>query len=95
MVGIATFFMILERKSIGNLFLDITPDEWEDYIRYIFLKIQEVCLSWIKASLILSLSIFTLTYFGLIISELIFGFHTESAFTLALISGIMEFIPYI
>lgn len=94
-VGIATFFMVLERKSIGQLFLDITPDKHEDYIRYIFTRIQEVCIAWIKASLILSLSIFTLTYIGLILVELIFGFNTKSAFTLALIGGIMEFIPYI
>lgn len=70
-VGIATFFMILERHSIGQLFLDITPDHAEEYIKYIFKKIQEVCISWIKASLILSLSIFILTYIGLIIVEMI------------------------
>lgn len=95
MIGIATFFMVLERKSIGQLFLDITPDHAEDYIKYMFTKIQEVCISWIKASMILSLSIFTLTYIGLLLVEIIFGIKTESAFTLALISGIMEFVPYI
>lgn len=94
-VGIATFFMILERHSIGQLFLDITPDHAEEYIKYIFKKIQEVCISWIKASLILSLSIFILTYIGLIIVEMIGGFKTDSNLSLALISGIMEFVPYI
>lgn len=62
MIGIATFFMILERKEIGQIFLDITPDSAEDYIKYMFTKIQEVCISWIKASIILSFSIFLLTY---------------------------------
>lgn len=95
MIGIATFFMVLERRSIGQLFLDITPDHAEDYIKYMFTKIQEVCISWIKASIILSVSIFALTYIGLLLVELIFGIKTESAFTLALISGIMEFVPYI
>lgn len=94
-VGIATFFMVLERRSIGELFLNITPDSAEDYIKYIFEKIQEVCISWIKASLILSLSIFVLTYFGLIIAQWIGGFTLENSLVLALISGIMEFIPYI
>lgn len=95
LVGIATFFMVLERKSIGQLFLNITPDSSEDYIKYIFAKIQEVCISWIKASLILSLSIFVLTYFGLIIAQWFGGFTLENSLILALISGIMEFIPYI
>lgn len=94
-IGIATFFIVLERKSIGQLFLDITPDDAEEYIKNTYIKVQTVCVSWIKATAILSLSIFALTYIGLIIVELIFGFKTESVFTLALISGIMEFIPYI
>jgi predicted PurR-regulated permease PerM len=45
--------------------------------------------------LILSLSIFTITYISLTIVELVFGFDTGRTFTLALISGVMEFIPYI
>lgn len=95
MIGIATFFMVLERKDIGQIFLDITPDSAEEYIKYMFTKIQEVCISWIQASIILSFSIFILTYIGLFLVETIFGFKTESVFTLALISGIMEFVPYI
>ncbi len=95
MIGIATFFMVLERKEIGQIFLDITPDSAEEYIKYMFTKVQEVCISWIKASIILSFSIFLLTYIGLFLSEMIFGFRTDSVFTLALISGIMEFVPYI
>ena len=94
-IGIATFFMVLERKSIGQIFLDVTPDDKEDHIRYLFSRVQEVCISWIKASIILSFSIFLFTYIGLYIAEIIFHFSTERVFTLALISGIMEFVPYI
>lgn len=94
-IGIATFFMVLERASIGKLFIDVTPDKYERYIREVYKKIQVVCVSWIKASALLSASIFLLTYFGLTIAESLFGFKTENTFTLALISGIMEFIPYV
>lgn len=95
MIGIITFFMILERNSIWEVFLNLTPEKYEDYFRRIYKKIQIVCISWIRATAILGFSIFAMTYIGLTIAELIFGFNTESKFTLALISGIMEFIPYI
>lgn len=94
-IGIATFLMILERHNIARIFLDLLPDHEEEHAKYLFTKVQEVCVSWIKASIILSASIFVLTFLGLFIAELIFGFHTENIFTLALIGGIMEFIPYI
>ena len=45
--------------------------------------------------LILSLSIFFITYVGLTLVEVIGEFDTGRTFTLALISGVMEFIPYI
>lgn len=95
MIGITTFFIIIERNSIGQLFLNLTPNHLEGYIRKMYKKIQLVCISWIKATAILSFSIFALTYIGISLVEMIFGFKTESTFTLAIISGIMEFIPYI
>ena len=45
--------------------------------------------------LILSMSIFAVTYIGLSLVELIFDISLGKTFTLALISGIMEFIPYV
>lgn len=56
---------------------------------------QTVCNSWIRATLLLSLTMFTMTYIGLTLMNWIFGFEIESIMSLAIISGIMEFIPYI
>ena len=87
--------MVLERKNIGAFILDITPKHLEIYIKNHYRIIQNVCTSWIKATLILSGSIFFITYVGLFLVEWIFDFSTERLFTLALIGGIMEFIPYV
>ncbi len=95
LIGITAFFMIIERKQIGKFILDIAPTNIDKYLSNHYTQIQHVCNSWIKASLILCLSIFVTTYIGLWIVQLIFWFDTERTFTLALISGIMEFIPYI
>jgi predicted PurR-regulated permease PerM len=99
--------MVLERRHIGKFIMDIAPDGIEHYLHKHYQSIQDVTTSWIKATLILSLSIFATTYIGLHVMELImnmdfmrelFGieaFSIEEKFTLALIGGIMEFIPYV
>jgi predicted PurR-regulated permease PerM len=94
LIAIMTFSMALERQRIGQFILDIMPDTIESYLMTHYRDIQFTLNAWIRAMLILSLSIFTITYISLTIVELIFGFDTGRTFTLALISGVMEFIPY-
>lgn len=94
-IGMATFFMIIERKEIGIVLKNLLPGYANRYLDRSYPKIQNVCTSWIRASAILALSIGVMTYFGLFLTESIFGFKTNNIFALALISGIMEFIPYI
>lgn len=95
MLGIMIFMMVIERKRIGKFILDVSPDGIDSYLRTHYLSIQKVCTSWIKATLILCVSIFALTYIGLTLVNLIFGIDTEKTFTLAIIGGIMEFVPYV
>jgi predicted PurR-regulated permease PerM len=95
LIAIMTFLMALERRTIGNFILSIAPDSIEDYLIRHYREIQATLNAWIKAMLVLSLSIFTITYISLTLVEVIFGFDTGRTFTLALISGVMEFIPYI
>jgi predicted PurR-regulated permease PerM len=95
LIAIMTFSMALERRSIGRWILDLMPAHIEKYLIGHYHAIQMTLNSWIKAMLILSISIFSITYIGLTLVEIIFGFDTGRTFTLALISGVMEFIPYI
>lgn len=106
-IAIMTFLMVLERRSIGNFLLSLTPKNFDTYLKNHYRSIQQVCNSWIKATLILSISIFVVTYLGLSLLE--YGLNTtfiqdllhiepftiDNKFSLALIGGIMEFIPYI
>ncbi len=87
--------MALERRSIGQFILDIAPNKVELYLVEHYKEIQKTLNAWIKAMLILSFSIFFITYISLTLVELIFDFDTDRTFTLALIGGVMEFIPYI
>ncbi len=94
-IGIATFFMVLERHEIGNMLLNILPTPISTYLDKNFSRMQTVTISWIKATLILSVSIFAMTYIALVVIDLVFPFSIEGKFSLALISGIMEFVPYV
>lgn len=95
LIAIMTFSMTLERRNIWQFILDILPDNVEWYLIKHYTEIQLTLNAWIKAMLILSFSIFFITYIGLTLVEVVAWFDTERTFTLALISGVMEFIPYI
>ncbi|MBP6981298.1 AI-2E family transporter [Candidatus Gracilibacteria bacterium] len=95
MVGITTFLMVLERKKIGKYIITSLPPESHKYVSKHYGQIQNVFTSWMKGMLFLSMSIFIITYIGLFLLETFGGFSTGKTFTLALIGGIMEFIPYI
>jgi predicted PurR-regulated permease PerM len=95
LIAVMTFSMAIERKSISNFILDIMPENIENYVIHHYKEIQSTLNAWIKAMLILSFSIFFITYISLTLVELIFNFDTNRTFTLALIGGVMEFIPYV
>jgi predicted PurR-regulated permease PerM len=95
LIAIMTFSMALERVRIGQFVLDIMPDSIESYLVSHYRNIQDALNAWIRAMLILSCSIFAITYISLTLLELVFSFDTNQTFTLALIGGVMEFVPYI
>jgi predicted PurR-regulated permease PerM len=107
LIGIMTFLMILERREIGMFLLSLAPSRYDGILKSHYISVQNVCNSWIRATLVLSLSIFLVTYTWLYVLEFLLNsdligwalgiapFSIEKKFTLALIWGIMEFIPYV
>lgn len=94
MIGIFTFFMSLERHSIKKFLYQVFPNNISSYLLSREDSFLRVLRAWLKGQLILGLSIFVLTLIGLWSLQL-FGIKIEGIFTLALIAGLMEFIPYI
>lgn len=94
LIAVTTFLMVIERREIGNFILKVTPKNMSRYLHIHYTQIQHVGTAWIRAIIILCFSIFALTYIGLLLIQYIFGFQIDQAFVLAIISGIMEFIPY-
>lgn len=91
---IFTFFISLERKQIRSFFYKMLP---ERYSRYILAKEPEIIntlYNWLKSQLILWVCMFFITLFWLFFIKL-FWVHINEIFTLALIAGMMEFVPYV
>ncbi|NDK19845.1 AI-2E family transporter [Candidatus Gracilibacteria bacterium] len=94
MILVFTFFMSLERHSIKKFLYRIFPKNISTYLLFREDSFLRVLRSWLKGQLILGASIFLLTLIGLFCLQL-FGIKIDGIFTLALIAGLMEFIPYI
>lgn len=94
MIGIFTFFMSLERQSIKKFLYQISPINIRKYLLRREDSFLQILGAWMKGQIILCFSIFFLTFIGLWSLHL-FGIKVDNIFTLALIAGLMEFIPYI
>lgn len=95
LIAISTFLMVLERKTIWKYIIESVSKEQGAFLTVHFAKTHLVFTAWMRAMLILSISIFAVTYIWLSLVEFIFDISLGKTFTLALISGIMEFIPYV
>lgn len=93
LIGVMVFLMTLERVRIWKFILEALPNKLEKYLDTHYKEIQNTLNAWIKAMLILWFSMFFVTYIGLTIVWFFF-WDTGRTFTLALIAGVMEFIPY-
>ncbi len=94
-IAIMTFLMAMERKSLGQLLLDLVPTSSSRYIKKHFHAVQTIIHHWLRGQMILGLCIFTIVLIGLTFIEWIFGVSSGKVWSLAMIAGIMEFIPYI
>ncbi len=94
-IAIMTFLMAMERKRLGQLLLDLVPVTSSRYIKKHFHAVQTIIHHWLRGQMILGLCIFTIVLIGLTVIEWIFGVSSGKVWSLAMIAGIMEFIPYI
>lgn len=95
LVTVFTFFLVLERHAVLEFFYRAVGQRAAAYFKTKERSIVLTLSSWIRGQMLLGISIFSLTLFGLYVLEWAFGIRLESRFALALIAGIMEFIPYI
>lgn len=83
------FFLSLEDRAVEKVLLIILPPKYEDQIRGIFERVQKKVAGWFGARLLSCL------FVGIASYMVFFIFGVKYAFILALISGFLNFIPYI
>ncbi|MFA6080145.1 MAG: AI-2E family transporter [Candidatus Gracilibacteria bacterium] len=92
--SLVTFLTLLERKRLLKWFFRTLPQNLGKYFKHRQEAIGDALHSWLKGQTKLVGLMFTLNFVGLWIISL-FGVPVENIFALALIAGMMEFVPYV
>jgi predicted PurR-regulated permease PerM len=83
------FFLSLEEKGVEKFLIILTPKKYEEQIVNTFQRAQKKVSSWFGARILACL------FVGIASFIIFFIFDIKYAFLLALIAGILNFIPYI
>lgn len=88
LIVIISFYLSLEEKGIDNFLRIILPLKYEDYAIDLWSRSRHKIALWMKGQMILALLVAVLIYLMLSLLGI------EYALLLAIIAGLMEFIPY-
>lgn len=88
-VIVLSFYMILEESAVKNLFRNLIPAEYQDFVTRLIWQVVDKLGAWMRGQLILGLIIGVLYFIGFITIGLPY------ALLLAIIGGLLEFVPYI
>ncbi len=88
-VLVISFYLVAEEKGMKQFVATLIPAKHQDFTLTMLEKIQKKMGLWILGQVILSFSIFLLTFVGLS------ALGVEYALFLALLAGLLEVVPYI
>ncbi len=91
--ALLTFFIILERRALLKWFFDILPSDLGHYFKSREHRIGQAIHAWLRGQLFLTVFMFAINFIGLHIGHY-FGLPVKNIFSLSLIAGAMEFVPY-
>lgn len=88
LIIIISFYLSVQEKGIESFLRIVLPDKYEDYAVNLWERARRKIALWMKGQMILGLIVAVLIY--LILSLM----GVQYALLLAMIAGIMEFVPY-
>jgi len=89
LILVITFYMVVEENAMQKIVHSVAPAGHRAYVMQLVGRMQNKVGLWLRGQLILSLIIFTMIYIGLLI------LGVKYALILALIAGLIEFVPYL
>ncbi|WP_297205110.1 AI-2E family transporter [uncultured Brachyspira sp.] len=84
-----TFYLMLDFQNIKSKIIRLLPMRWQTSISNIIIKSNDIINSYIRGMTILAVSFFIISYILLSITS------TKYAFMLALLRGLLNYIPFI
>lgn len=88
-VLVISFYGLVEESAFKRIIRSIVPSVYQPYLYQIATRIQRKLGMWLRGQLLLAFVIFLFTYIGLLL------LGVEYALVLALLAGVLEFIPYV
>lgn len=88
-IFVLTFYLLLEKDSLKNLLESILPKEKKENTFAVLRQVRVKWGAWVRGRLLLSVIVGFIVYVGLAILQIPF------ALTLAILTGLLDFIPYI
>lgn len=88
-VLVLSFYMILEEDAVKNVFRNLIPSEYQDFASRLVWQMMDKLGGWMRGQLVLGLIIGVLYFFAY------WAIGVPYALLLALLGGLLEFIPYI
>ncbi len=88
-VLVISFYLVAEEQGMKKFVSTLLPQHHHEFTMGLLEKIQKKMGLWVLGQLILSVSIFILTWIGLSILGI------KYAFVLAILAGLLEIVPYI
>jgi predicted PurR-regulated permease PerM len=86
---VLTFYMVVEEGKVRKSFDHLVPPEYQPYTTHILKKIQKKIGDWLRAQMILSLSVGFLVFIALTV------LGVKYALLLALLAALFEVVPYV
>lgn len=86
---IITFYFLVEENATKRILRSLLPSHYLPYTYQLVNRIQQKLGLWLRAQLILGFIIFILVYVALL------SLQVKYALILAIVAGLLEFIPYI
>jgi predicted PurR-regulated permease PerM len=87
-IAVLTFYLLLERDRLDQLFTQFTPGQ-RSRVERVIRKIEDKLGAWLRGQIILSLIIAVLAYIAL------FALGVPYALPLAIVAGLFEVVPVI
>ncbi len=88
-VLVISFYLVAEEKGMKQFVATLIPEHHHEFTLSLIEKIQRKMGLWVLGQIILSLSIFIITWVGLMI------LGVKYALFLAMVAGMLEIVPYI